>query len=700
MISIKKDFNDIPPILLNAKDGDQSWNHVSVLEKLKEIYHGKCAYCETKTDDLVIDHYRPQKNYPWLENEWSNLLLSCKGCKDARENKTDTFPVKERLQYDDSPNNKHKQITISPLRDEDKRADSDFLLSEKPLLLHPEIDTVENHFYFEEDGEMLWNSEKGQKTISTFNLNRSDLKERRKEKYDYFSNWLLQIIKGEKEITKLENLYEELSRSTSFDEEFSLIGQQMYFQFENFVWEKVCAAIALDTDNYDPDKAEDGYLSEVLKSDIEMNEDITIGYFFKYASGLNRDYTYKDWLLELKLPVSISGFKIQNFQGIKNLEIEKLPLGTQWIFLTGENGFGKTSLLRGILLGLIGTSELKPSDYSERTRIGVQIADKLDHYKFTNLTQTDKITFNIQASNTFKNYGNLVAAYGSKRTDLRPDNEDQATSDNLFDKTNFVLNIQETLKTFDGDIDLQAFRVAIIDCLKKLIPKLHDIEFSKHPDLNIKHVRYIEKDDDGNKLDPVSFEQLAMGMRGIIGLIGDIILRLSKTKKFFAPNSDPWTDTSFKKSIESISELSGIVIIDEIDIHLHAKWQRLLVEKLTEIFPNVQFIVSTHSPIPLLGAPPERTVILNINRTKEDGITARRLEKLEKEFKYLLPNQLLTSSIFGLDEIEHSNLTKEELDEIPVEDKYEEIEENRKMMDELKELSINKELFPDDLFKK
>lgn len=40
----------------------------------------------------------------------------------------------------------------------------------------------------------------------------------------------------------------------------------------------------------------------------------------------------------------------------------------------------------------------------------------------------------------------------------------------------------------------------------------------------------------------------------------------------------------------------GIVLIDEIDLHLHPKWQRVVVNHLREAFPKVQFIISTHSP--------------------------------------------------------------------------------------------------------
>ncbi len=54
---------------------------------------------------------------------------------------------------------------------------------------------------------------------------------------------------------------------------------------------------------------------------------------------------------------------------------------------------------------------------------------------------------------------------------------------------------------------------------------------------------------------------------------------------------------SFDQKIEGISKFKGIVIIDELEQHLHATWQRVLISQLKELFPKIQFIVSTHSPL-------------------------------------------------------------------------------------------------------
>jgi hypothetical protein len=58
----------------------------------------------------------------------------------------------------------------------------------------------------------------------------------------------------------------------------------------------------------------------------------------------------------------------------------------------------------------------------------------------------------------------------------------------------------------------------------------------------------------------------------------------------------------------------------------------------------------------------------------------------------------LTSDVFGLEEIENLYLNDDELDKVPTEDNYDDIEKNKKLMEDLEKRANNKELFPDDLF--
>jgi len=418
------------------------------------------------------------------------------------------------------------------------------------------------------------------------------------------------------------------------------------------------------------------------------------------------------------LPLSITDISIKKFQSIKELNIGNIPYSTQWIFLTGENGYGKTVLLRAILSGLVGVEIHNKKDITEDTRISIE-------YQHNSIPEIKTL-----GDARYKPVRYTIAGYGSIRINLTNSPNEIEKTANLFDNNTELLNIEHKLIETHSIEELRPINEMIKKALYFLIPKLYRIEIVKNESGTGAKIDYYEKDDDGKELPPVDFKQLAMGIRGFIGLIGDMIIQLTTNKSYIIDDdvkfinkleSKPKSFNDFlslikediatdslalwdyinerERCFNKLSDLIGIFLIDEFDNHLHPKWQRDFVKKLSDIFPKVQFIVSTHSPIPLLGAPPERTVILNVHRTKEEGITVRRLEKLEQELKYLTPNQLLTSDIFGLEEIENVYLEDNELDKVPIEDNYDDIEKNKKMMQELEELAKNKEVFPDDLFK-
>ncbi len=92
-------------------------------------------------------------------------------------------------------------------------------------------------------------------------------------------------------------------------------------------------------------------------------------------------------------------------------------------------------------------------------------------------------------------------------------------------------------------------------------------------------------------------QQLSDGERNLIVLVGDIAHRL------FLGNPNANNPLAG----------DGIILIDEIDLHLHPKWQRLVIPKLLEIFPNCQFFISTHSPQVISHVKPEKVFLLEQN---------------------------------------------------------------------------------------
>ena len=115
---------------------------------------------------------------------------------------------------------------------------------------------------------------------------------------------------------------------------------------------------------------------------------------------------------------------------------------------------------------------------------------------------------------------------------------------------------------------LAAFGAAV----SRFLPKYSDLRVNneKPPNLLIDH-------DDM----PLPVAQLSDGERGLLAMVFDLTRRLTQANPEM---EDP------------AAEAEAVVLIDEIELHLHPGWQRRIVRNLTETFPKCQFIVTTHSP--------------------------------------------------------------------------------------------------------
>jgi predicted ATP-binding protein involved in virulence len=126
----------------------------------------------------------------------------------------------------------------------------------------------------------------------------------------------------------------------------------------------------------------------------------------------------------------------------------------------------------------------------------------------------------------------------------------------------------------------------VTKAIEAFVPEFSNLRVTRIPSAHM----LVEK-----KGKTIRVNQLSDGEKNMIALVGDIARRLSLA------NSNS----------ENPLEGYGIILIDEIDLHLHPLWQRLIVPKLTEVFPNCQFIVTTHSPQVLSHVQPENIFILS-----------------------------------------------------------------------------------------
>ncbi len=122
--------------------------------------------------------------------------------------------------------------------------------------------------------------------------------------------------------------------------------------------------------------------------------------------------------------------------------------------------------------------------------------------------------------------------------------------------------------------------LVVQNAIYSFITDFSNLRIERTPDLRM----LVDKQGEDKPLDIL---QLSQGEKSLMALVGDIARRLAMM------NPD------LKNPLEG----NGVILIDEIDMHLHPKWQRSIVGNLQKTFPNCQFILTTHSPAVISDSP-------------------------------------------------------------------------------------------------
>lgn len=127
----------------------------------------------------------------------------------------------------------------------------------------------------------------------------------------------------------------------------------------------------------------------------------------------------------------------------------------------------------------------------------------------------------------------------------------------------------------------------------------------------------------------VPLELLSQGLTSLLGWVGYLCQRLKETAQ--ESSADPIPTNAF-----------ALVLVDELDAHMHPRWQQVLVGRLKQVFPNVQFIASTHSPL----------IVGGLDTPEVDRFVAQNgkvsVLDVAQELTVGRTDQILTSPLFGL----------------------------------------------------
>lgn len=335
----------------------------------------------------------------------------------------------------------------------------------------------------------------------------------------------------------------------------------------------------------------------------------------------------------------IKKLELKNFRGFEDLAID-FPEGESGLAVfVGVNGSGKTSVLEGVvrLLKPICDNFLPNSrdDFNTwmneddiRTvahQLGERTTfERMPDYKLSSKIKWDNSEIEWHWTQSGGNNAQIRAATNEKRRNIQNGKPDELPiiayyKSNRYWSSEKINNVDlypvgSRLDTYSDCLDPKIGTKVILEWFKRM-EFIHFKRKSKMPaeleavkDAISLGLESMLKKPSGSRVEfsgetdellimygtdyYFPFRLLSEGFRSFIGMIGDIAYRAAELNPHVR------------------NETSGIIAIDDIDLHLHPSWQRQIIPTLRYVFPNIQFILTTHSPQVLSNVPRENVFVL------------------------------------------------------------------------------------------
>jgi predicted ATP-binding protein involved in virulence len=326
-------------------------------------------------------------------------------------------------------------------------------------------------------------------------------------------------------------------------------------------------------------------------------------------------------------------FAYQNFDiALPNLDGKPFS----HLILTGKNGSGKTTILRGIEqhigVDLIGGNDR--SGYVNEQRMDFLIENYSQTNEFIERRKWEaklRINKTLKVSSLHKNAfklfkGKSIFSFFNANRESNPNDVVTVTSNEKFSETlisnatndffakqfkQYLVNkkveqaFRQLDKNVDGSKNVEDFFTIFTQILRR---------FADDDALTLtfeqKHYEFYVTLKDGRK---ITFNQMSEGFSAFISILVDLLIRVDLIRSAVNDNTyDP----------------CGIVLLDEPETHLHIKAQYEVLPILTEFFPNVQFIVATHSPAVISSIKNTTIFDLTSKDTETDEVVGKSYSEL------------------------------------------------------------------------
>lgn len=604
---------------------DRIYTDASVRDGLRRLFHDKCAFCETRTT-LDIGRFRPRSEalptedaqtshlyYSWLAGAWENFYAMCAECNLSQRAR---FPV---------IGNRAPLPSDEMIRDFVKRGDGlwkHFPLDETSAYLDPCNDNFfYRHLSVLPNGEMHAKSTRGKATIEGFRLDNPELTARRGAMIQAYARDLISILKYPRE-----------GLSEIFNFEKLEFGGSWYLVLRD-------VAQVAGRGKLSSTALNQGNIARFFATNHDLDFD---GYFRPGPVAAGQQHVVTD-LGRLR------SVAIRNFKAIERLELRlresEGELGQDnrepALLILGENAAGKSSILEAITLALCGDQE--------RAALGLEGAALIYDPKllgqpaaarrasasvlleFDNGVTTE-LRINKAGLSVAGPVDLPVFAYGAFRQYLSqpktPHRADAILS--LFKSDAILADPEQWLLKLRRD----RF-VKVIRALRIILAIEEDFDVVKTEPEKGRCV-IVNAPGPNASLTPLSI--VSSGFRSVLGMVCEILQGL--------------LEAGVDANNESFESIRAVVLIDEVEAHLHPRWKMQIMAGLREALPGVTFIATTHDPLCLRGVDHgEAVVIRRVRHNLADNDAAcDQVELLQDlpDLTKLSIEQLLTSDFFGL----------------------------------------------------
>lgn len=518
---------------------------------LNDLFQGKCAFCETASSrGMDVDHYRPIANavggrrnlphhYAWLAYEWENLVLSCADCN---RRKVNFFGLMAGQR--------------SPL----KAPLGQIRAQETPKLLDPGFDSPFKHLEFTLDGVVHARTRRGAATIEILDLNRSDLLSARAKEFSFLEG---QLKHGDKEDVVM--LLHRIDRPvTPFQ------GAQQIIRYRYL--STLAAQVGSFKFGYDD-------ASSLIDNLIERaSHSQMISALDALREPVIKTRSKKKERSPRAFTPPVTRILIENFKSLDRIDIElghyrQDDKSAVALMLVGENATGKSSILQAVTLALVGADtanniadakQFIPSAARGGHR-GSQGSPKVI-IEFAEGPPAELGVIDGKFVGSDRPRANVMA-YSSNRYFKPGRRRSRIGARGLLDPTWGLPNPENWLNSL-AHKDFQNVARALAEIMA--LPR---------------HA-YLKRDPvlgtviaDGNLITPIA--EHSDGYRSILATAVDMLDGL--------------------RGGGDLLEAEGVVLIDEIETHLHPRWKMRLMAAMRAALPRVQFIVTTHDPLCLRG---------------------------------------------------------------------------------------------------